>query len=122
MTYPAPPAIGGVDSAPTPVETLMAALAGCVTSGIAANAAMFGVVLDGIDIEMDADLDVRGVFGHDKAVRSGISDIRYTVTIHSRSPEENVRRCKETIDRKSPVRDTIANPVNVSSTLVYKAR
>ena len=31
-----------------------------------------------------------------------------------------VRRGKETIDRKSPIRDTLANPVNVTSELVYK--
>ena len=34
-----PDVLGGVDSAPNPVETLLAALAGCVTSGIATNAA-----------------------------------------------------------------------------------
>jgi uncharacterized OsmC-like protein len=120
ITVDDPDLLGGVDSAPTPVETLMAALAGCVTSGIAANAALFGVPLDGIDIDMEADIDVRGVLGHDKSVRSGISDIRYTVTIHSSAPEDKVRRCKETIDRKSPVRDTLANPVKVTSDLVYK--
>jgi uncharacterized OsmC-like protein len=117
-----PDLLGGVDSAPTPAETLVAALAGCVTSGIAANAALFGVPLDRIDIELEADIDFRGVLGHDKSVRSGISDIRYTVTIQSPAPEDKVRKCKETIDRKSPVRDTIANPVNITSNFVYKPR
>ena len=60
------------------------------------------------------------VLGHDKSVRNGITDIRYTVTIQSPAPEEKVRRCKETIDRKSPIRDTLANPVNITSELVYK--
>ena len=122
MTVDDPPGLGGVDGAPNPLEVLMAALSGCVTSGIATNAAMFGVALDGIDIEMEADVDLRGVFGHDKAVRNGVSDIRYTVTIHSSAPEDKVRKCKETIDRKSPVRDTLASPVNITSRLVYKQR
>ncbi|MGH7389280.1 MAG: OsmC family protein [Candidatus Rokuibacteriota bacterium] len=117
-----PDLLGGVDSAPTPAETLVAALAGCLTSGIAANAALFGVPLDQIGIELEADLDFRGVLGHDKSVRSGFSDIRYTVTIQSPAPEDKVRKCKETIDRKSPVRDTIANPVNITSKFVYKPR
>jgi uncharacterized OsmC-like protein len=98
-----PPGLGGVDSAPAPAEILMAALAGCVTSGIATNAALFDVPLDGIDLDMEADIDVR-----------------YTVTIQSPAPEDKVRRCKETIDRKSPVRDTLANPVTITSELVYK--
>jgi uncharacterized OsmC-like protein len=122
LTTDDPDVLGGVDSAPTPVETLVAALAGCITSGIATNAALFGVPLDEIAIEMEADMDFRGMLGHDKTVRNGISDIRYTVTIQSQAPEDKVRRCKETIDRKSPVRDTIANPVNVTSRFVYKPR
>jgi len=117
-----PDVLGGVDSAPTPAETLVAALAGCVTSGIASNAAMFDVPLDGIDIDMEAALDFRGLLGHDKSVRTGFSDIRYTVTIKSPAPEDKVRRCKETIDRKSPVRDTLANPVRITSEFVYKPR
>ena len=63
---------------------------------------------------MEADIDFRGLLGHDKSVRNGFTDIRYTVTIQSPAPEEQVRRCKETIDRKSPVGDTLANPVNIT--------
>ena len=44
------------------------------------------------------------------------------MTIHSQAPEDKVRKCKETIDRKSPVRDTLASPVNITSKLVYKPR
>lgn len=117
-----PAGLGGVDSAITPAETLMAALAGCVTSGIAGNSAMFDVPVDAIDIDMEADLNANGLFGHDKSARNGFTDIRYTVTIQSPASEDKVRKVKETIDRKSPVRDTLANPVNITSTLVYKPR
>lgn len=120
ITTDDPEPLGGVDGAPTPVETLLAALAGCVTSATATNAAIFGVPIDALDIDMEADLDVRGLFGHDKSVRNGFSDIRYTVTIQSPAPEDKVRRCKETIDRKSAVRDTLANPVNITSNFVFK--
>ena len=116
----APPGLGGVDSGPAAVETLLIALAGCVTSGIAANAALFEVPIDALDVEMEADIDLRGLLGHDKSVRNGFSDIRYTVTIQSPAAEDKVRRCKETIDRKSPVRDTLASPANITSKLVFK--
>jgi uncharacterized OsmC-like protein len=117
-----PPELGGADGAPNPIEVLLSALAGCVTAGIATNAQMFGVAVDAIDVDVEADVDVRGLLGHDKSVRNGVTDIRYTVTIQSPAPEDKVRTCKETIDRKSPVRDTLANPVNIVSTLVYKPR
>jgi uncharacterized OsmC-like protein len=121
MTADAPPGLGGVDAAPAAVEVLLAALAGCLTSGIAANAALFDVPLDALEIDLEADIDLRGLLGHDKAVRNGFSDIRYTVTVRSPAGEERVRRCKETIDRKSPVLDVLTTPVRVSSTFVYQA-
>src|SRR5439155_210109 len=55
-----PPELGGVDGAPNPVEVLLSALAGCVTAGIATNAQMFGVPIDAIDIDLEADVDARG--------------------------------------------------------------
>ncbi|MGH7313224.1 MAG: OsmC family protein, partial [Candidatus Rokuibacteriota bacterium] len=89
---------------------------------IAANAALFEVPIDGLDIDMEADIDLRGLLGHDKSVRNGFSDIRYTVTVKSSAPEDKIRRCKETIDRKSPVLDALTTPVKVSSNFVYKPR
>jgi uncharacterized OsmC-like protein len=65
-------------------------------------------------------MDARGMLGHDKSVRNGITDINYTITVTSPASEDKVRRCKETIDRKSAVRDTLANPVNITSKFVYK--
>jgi uncharacterized OsmC-like protein len=120
VTMDAPGGLGGVDAAPTAAESLVGAFAGCLISGVATNAALFDVPIDAITIDMEADIDFRGLFGHDKSVRNGFGDIRYTVTIQSPAPEEKVRRCKETIDRKSPVADTIANPVNVSSKFIFK--
>lgn len=117
-----PPFLGGEDAAPNPVEVVLAALAGCVSAGIATNADMFGVPLDAFTIDLEADVDARGMLGHDKSVRNGVSAIRYTVTIDSPASEEQVRRVKETIDRKSPIRDTLANPVSITSKLVYKPR
>jgi uncharacterized OsmC-like protein len=115
-----PPDLGGGDAAPFPLEVVLAALAGCVTNATATNAALFDVPIDGIEMELEAHVDARGFLGHDKSVRNGITDINYTITIQSPAAEERVRRCKETIDRKSAVRDTLANPVNITSRFVYK--
>lgn len=121
VTMDAPGGLGGVDAAPTAAESLVGAFAGCLISGIATNAALFDVPIDAITVDMQADIDFRGLLGHDKSVRNGFGDIRYTVTIQSPAPEEKVRKCKETIDRKSPVADTIANPVKISSSFVFKS-
>ncbi len=115
-----PADLGGGDAAPFPIEVLLAALAGCVSNGTATNAALFDVPIDAIEIDLEAQMDARGMLGHDKSVRNGVTDINYTITIQSPASEEQVRRCKETIDRKSPVRDTLARPVNITSKFVYK--
>jgi uncharacterized OsmC-like protein len=115
-----PPDLGGGDAAPFPIEVVLAALAGCVTNATATNASLFDVPIDGIEMELEAHMDARGFLGHDKSVRNGITDISYTITIQSPAAEDKVRRCKETIDRKSAVRDTLANPVNITSRFVYK--
>ena len=122
ITADAPPGLGGVDAAPAAVEVALGALAACLSSGIAANAALFDVPLDALDVDLEADIDLRGLLGHDKSVRNGFSNIRYTVTIQSPAPEDKVRRCKETIDRKSPVLDILTTPVPVTSTFAYKPR
>ncbi len=120
VTMDGPAGLGGVDAAATAAETLLAALAGCITSGIAANAALFNVPIEALSVDLEGDIDFRGLLGHDKSVRNGFTDIRYTVTIQSPASEEQVRRCKETIDRKSPVADSLANPVKITSTFVHK--
>ena len=115
-----PPDLGGGDGAPFPIEVVLAALAGCVTNATVTNATLFDVPIDGVEMELEAHMDARGFLGHDKSVPNGITDINYTITIESPAPEDKVRRCKETIDRKSAVRDTLAHPVNITSTFVYK--
>ena len=52
VTMDAPAGLGGVDAAPTAAESVLAALAGCLTSGIAANAALFNVPLEALSVEM----------------------------------------------------------------------
>ena len=72
-----------MDAAPTAAESLVGAFAGCLISGIATNAALFDIPIDAITVDMEADIDFRGLLGHDKSVRNGFGDIRYTVTIQS---------------------------------------
>jgi uncharacterized OsmC-like protein len=115
-----PADLGGGDAAPFPIEVVLAALAGCVTNATVTNATLFDVPIDGVEMELEAHMDARGFLGHDKSVPNGITDINYTITIESPAPEDKVRRCKETIDRKSAVRDTLARPVNITSSFVYK--
>jgi uncharacterized OsmC-like protein len=114
------PDLGGGDGAPFPIEVVLAALAGCVTNATATNAALFEVPIDGIEMELEAHMDARGFLGHDKSVRNGITDINYTITIQSPASEDTRSGCKGDHRPKSAVRDTPANPVNITSRFIYK--
>jgi uncharacterized OsmC-like protein len=102
---------GGSNEAPNPGVYGRAALGSCLVIGYAMWAARLGVPLESLEIEVQADYDVRGELGADDAVRPGYSQIRYTVTVSSPASAEEIDRWLDTADRYSSWRDNIANPV-----------
>jgi uncharacterized OsmC-like protein len=112
-----PAALGGQDTAPNPVEYLAAGLCGCITAGIVTNAAMFGTNVEGLEVTVDADINVLGLFGLDRSVPSHCSRITYTVKLRG-SDEAALRKSKEVIDGKSPVRNTLANAIEIVTHVV----
>src|SRR5690349_2173109 len=70
-----PEVLGGTDKFPNPVEYLAAALCGCLTAGIATNAALFNTELEKIDIDVDVNFDVQGVLGLDRSKPNGPIDL-----------------------------------------------
>jgi uncharacterized OsmC-like protein len=112
-----PGALGGSDMAANPMEYLAAALCGCITAGIATNAEMFGTAVEGIEVEVDLDMDVLGLFGIDRSVSSQTHGISYTVRLKG-PDKEALARAKATIDGKSPVRNTLANAIPMTTRIV----
>jgi len=112
-----PAALGGQDTAPNPVEYLAAGLCGCITAGIVTNAAMFGATVEGLEVTVDADINVLGLFGLDRSVPSRCSRITYTVKVHGDDPAALLKSC-QVIDGKSPVRNTLANAIEIVTHVV----
>lgn len=117
-----PPYLGGEDSAPNPVEMMAAGLCGCLTAGIATNAALFGTELEKIQVEVDVRFDVHGVLGLNKETANGAIGLHYKVTLKAKDPEaaHKLVRSKETIDRKSPVKQTLEMPLHITSEVVVE--
>ena len=112
-----PAALGGQDTAPNPVEYLAAGLCGCITAGIVTNAAMFGVEVEGLEVTVDADINVLGLFGIDRSVPSHCNRITYTVKLNGENPAA-LLKSKQVIDGKSPVRNTLANSIEIVTHVV----
>jgi len=110
-----PAQLGGQDEAPNPVEYLAAALCGCLTAGIATNAALFDTELKGIEVTIKADCDLHGILGLDKSVPNGLTHLDYTVKLTGANDEEKMLKSKETLDKKSFILNTLSKPFSTST-------
>jgi uncharacterized OsmC-like protein len=112
-----PAALGGQDTAPNPVEYLAAGLCGCITAGIVTNAAMFGANVEGLEVTVEADINVLGLFGLDRSVPSQCNRITYSVKLNGED-QAALLKSKQVIDGKSPVRNTLANSIEIVTRVV----
>lgn len=113
-----PPALGGADTAPNPVEYALLALASCQEITYRLHADHLGIPLDEVAVSLEGDLDLRGFFGVDHAVRPGFREIRGTVTLRSPAPQAELERLKAHVDAHCPVLDLLSNETPVSVALV----
>ena len=108
-----PTVLVGDDMAPTPVEFLLHALAGCITAGIANIAAARGVTLTEVTSRIEGDIDLLGLLGLSKEVRNGYQRIRATFDIKGDAPAEKLREIVEQSRARSAVFDVLSNGVPV---------
>jgi uncharacterized OsmC-like protein len=113
-----PPALGGADAAANPVEHALAAIISCQVVTYRFWAARLGVALDDVEVTAEGDLDVRGFFGLDEAVRPGFTGVRLAVTLRGPETADRYEQLRRAVDAHCPVLDLFSNPTTVSSTLV----
>jgi len=92
--------LGGDDSAPNPMELLLAGLDGCLAVVADVVAAEYGAKINALSLETEADLDLRGFLGtaqvqpYFQAVRTKIDiDIDLSSEKFNEYTEEVLRRC-----------------------------
>lgn len=117
-----PAELGGTDSAPNPVELMAAALCACLTAGIASNAALFEVALEKLEVEVQFEWDMCGVLGLDKSVPNGAQGLHYRVRMRGKPgvSDEQLQRCKETLDRKSAILSTLLNQLSATTEFILE--
>jgi uncharacterized OsmC-like protein len=109
-----PAVLVGEDAGPTPAEHLLAALGGCLMSGLANIAAARGIDLGEVTAHIEGDIDLLGIFGLDDSVRNGFGAIRVTFEVAGAAEADQLRRLVEQARRRSAVYDVITNGVPVS--------
>lgn len=109
-----PPLFGGEDTAPSPVEMLLSALAGALVAIGRWTAMELDLKLGSLDISVDGDCDGGCFFGQSYDNRAGFQAIRVTITAETDAPAQQVARWKELVLRRCPVLDNLTAPVPVN--------
>lgn len=120
-TIDEPPALGGTDKGANPVEHLLAALASCTVISYQVWSDKLGLRLDGVDVELDGDLDLAGFLGTDESVRPGFQGINLTVRLRGPESETDYRRLEQEVAAHCPVLDNLTHGVPVTTTVEVPA-
>ncbi len=102
------------DKGVTPVEMVLAGLAGCLTAGIASVAQNRGVQLRSVAATLEADMDLQGILGIDADVRNGFGDVRVRYEVDADASAEDIQAIVAQSQKRSAVYDIITNPTNVT--------
>lgn len=113
-----PPVLLGHNAGPNAVESVLQALAGCLTVGFVYNAAARGIEVRSLDFDLEGDLDLHAFLGLSEDSRAGYEGIRVRYHVDADAPREQLEELCEYVQRTSPVLDIIRNPVPVNVELV----
>lgn len=112
-----PAVLLGEDHGANPVEYVLHALAGCLTTSLVYHAAARGIRIDEVSSRLEGQLDLRGFLGMDDTVRNGYEKVRVTFTVKGDATDEQLEELCRVARRRSPVFDIVSNPVPVEMKL-----
>ena len=106
----------GNDSAPNPVEWILHAVAGCITTTTVYHAAARGIRIDEMSCKLEGSLDLRGLLAMDENIRPGYNQIKLDVTIKGDATDEELRELVVFGRRHSPAVDIAetGSPIQLS--------
>jgi uncharacterized OsmC-like protein len=102
------------DKGATPVEMVLAGLAGCLTAGVASIAQLRKIQLRSVKATLEGAMDIQGILGIDGDVRNGFNDIKVNFDIDADASKEDIEALVAQSQKRSAVYDVITNPTNVA--------
>lgn len=108
-----PPVLLGSNEGANPVEFLLHALAGCVTTTTVLHAAARGIRIKRLSTELVGTLDVQGLLALDAGVPAGYQEIRIAMDIEADCSERELDELLAFAKEHSPVCNTVCRPVAV---------
>ena len=109
-----PPVLLGSNEGRNPVEFLLVALSGCLTTSLIAHASAKGIQINGVESRYEGDIDLRGFLGISKDVQVGYQNIRVFFKIDADLSVEEKEELVQMAQKYSPVFNTITKSAPVS--------
>ena len=109
-----PPVLLGNNEGANPVEFLLHALAGCVTTTTVLHAAARGIHIESLSTELVGKIDVQGLLALDDSVQVGYEQIQIKMDIKADCSDEELDELLAFAKDHSPVCNTICRPVPVT--------
>ena len=109
-----PPVLLGTNQGANPVEYLLVALSGCLTTSLIAHASARGIEIKRVKSRYEGDIDLRGFLGISDDVLVGYQSIRVYFEIDADISEEQKEELVRTAQKYSPVFNTITKSATVS--------
>ncbi len=118
-----PEMLCGTNMAANPVEMVLQAYGACLTIGYAMNAAVRGIVLDDIKIDLEGEIDLPGFLGLEAPENlkmdklPGFKSITVTVKMSSKTDKKKLEELHRHVIATSPVGVTLSRPVAIQTKL-----
>ena len=112
-----PENFGGKDSAPTPVEYILAGYAGCLNVVVNLIAKEMGITIKSLEINITGDINPEKLLGISDKERAGFKSLNIQMNIKSDASKDMLQKLLTQVKERCPVNDNLANttPVNYST-------
>jgi uncharacterized OsmC-like protein len=109
-----PPVLMGNNEGRNPVEYLLVALSGCLTTSLVAHASAKGIKINGVESRYEGDIDLRGFLGLSEDVPVGYKEIRVYFKVDADVSDEQKEELVRMAQKYLPVFNTITKAAPVS--------
>ncbi|PZC53200.1 MULTISPECIES: OsmC family protein [unclassified Mesotoga] len=113
MIVDEPPNLGGDDKGASPVEYVLAALAGCLNVVGHLVADEMGFKIKRLEIDVYGPLNPARLFGKSYEDRAGFKEITAEMKVETDADEETLKKWVEAVEDRCPVTDNLVNPTPV---------
>ena len=110
------PAMAGFDLGPRSPEVLLGALGSCISHTVLIQAAMQGIPIDSLVIDVSADVD--SLAGH-ADVFNPLANIEYEIKVESSAPVEQFEKINAMLPDICPVLNVVKFPQSVNTHIVH---